>query len=280
MALGFSQVTSVASGSGAFSRVHPSSKSSRFSSSKRPVALVAAPRPRLSSTGRIRSAIASGRWRGSTGRERIRIAFMGVFRNVTSGTNHEQEIISPVRDVKTTWLRGLPTSRTRLNAIHPGCECEPRPTSMRRAPGRRPQGHAVCPARGWPSPKGRSRRSSATRKMAVVVPKRNEPVHLWVVTGEARLEPGAGAAGRRGGGLAPRKSRLSPVATAIVAPDQGYGLQSKSKQLTANLSYRPTKSISRTFGTATAFVFVFSPTGTAIPFVHHVTNAFTKTGLR
>ena len=48
---GLSIVTSVASGSGASSRVQPSSKSSRRSVSKRPVTLVAEPRPRRRSAG-------------------------------------------------------------------------------------------------------------------------------------------------------------------------------------------------------------------------------------
>src|SRR3984957_10978441 len=98
MALDFSHVTSVANGSGASSRVQPLSKSSRFWSSKRPVALVAAPRPRLRSAGRMRSAIASGRWRGSMAR--VRFWLMGMFRNVRFGTNHEHEIGPPTCRVK------------------------------------------------------------------------------------------------------------------------------------------------------------------------------------
>src|SRR5580700_8146995 len=100
MALGFSHVTSVANGSGDSSRVQPSSNSSRFWSSKRPVALVAAPRPRLRSAGRMRSAIASGRWRGSMAEIRLRVGFMGMFRNGRFGTNHEQEIDPPPCRVK------------------------------------------------------------------------------------------------------------------------------------------------------------------------------------
>src|SRR5580692_524419 len=102
MALDFSHVTSVANGSGASSRVQPSSKSSRFWSSKRPVALVAAPRPRLRSAGRMRSAIASGRWRGSTGKERIAVGFTGLFHKGETGTNHEQDIGPHQADVKAT----------------------------------------------------------------------------------------------------------------------------------------------------------------------------------
>src|ERR1700733_12193804 len=90
MALGFSNVTSVANGSASSPRAPPSSTSSRFWSSKRPVALVAAPRPRLRSAGTMRSAIASGRWRGAGGAGRIRVRFMGMFRNGRAGTNHEQ----------------------------------------------------------------------------------------------------------------------------------------------------------------------------------------------
>ena len=100
IALGFSHVTSVANGSGASSRVQPSSNSSRFWSSKRPVALVAAPRPRRRSAGRMRSAIASGRWRGSTAKVRLRLGFIGMFRNVRKGTNHEHEIGPHQRRVK------------------------------------------------------------------------------------------------------------------------------------------------------------------------------------
>src|SRR5208337_886095 len=87
--LGRSMVTSVASGSGASSLVQPSSKSSRLWISKRPEALVAAPRPRRRSPGRMRSAIAAGLWRG------LAADWALTFMARSFGTKHEHRHNAP-----------------------------------------------------------------------------------------------------------------------------------------------------------------------------------------
>src|SRR5271165_4672109 len=96
MTFGLSQVTSVASGSGASSRVQPSSKSSRLRISKRPDTLVAAPRPRRRSTGARRSPIAAGLGRGSA-EERAKVMAAS---KLKVGTDHERSIAVGLRLVK------------------------------------------------------------------------------------------------------------------------------------------------------------------------------------
>ena len=99
------------SGSGASSRVQPSSKSSRFCNSNRPEALVAAPRPRRRSDGRMRSVIASGLWRGSIADRTV--AFMTAFPR----TNHERIDSAParVRQDRLTTRQSRPLPRVLLS---------------------------------------------------------------------------------------------------------------------------------------------------------------------